>query len=217
MLTLFGSRRLTLIVVATTGCVLLIVFAVRNLGGWLVISDPLERSEAIAVLAGDVPFRAIEAATLFKDGWASEIWLTRPALPKSIRNELARLGITLRFEDSYDREILQALGVPVNAIRLVDGTAMNTVGELQLIARRARATNVNRVIIVTSRPHTRRVRSIWQSLIGASPRAIVRGTSRDAYEPERWWRHTYDALAVSREFFGLLNVWTGFPLRAQEE
>lgn len=198
-------------------CALLIVIAVRRVGTWLVVSDPLERSAAVAVLAGDVPFRAVEAATLFKEGWAPEIWLTRPAVPRQIQLELSRLGITLRLEDAYDREILEALGIPATAIRLVDGTAMNTTAELQLIARRARAMAAERVIIVTSRPHTRRVRATWRSLIGASPRAIVRGTSRDAYEPERWWRHTYDALAVSREVFGLLNVWAGFPLRAQEE
>ena len=211
------SRRLAMMAGALTVCVLLTVFALRNVGTWLVVSDPLERSPAVAVLAGDVPFRAIEAATLFKDAWASEVWLTRPAVPKIIQDELVRLGITLRLEDSYDREILAALGVPASAIRLIDGSAMNTTAELQLIARRARAMAADRVIIVTSRPHTRRVRATWRSLIGASPRAIVRGTSRDAYDPERWWRHTYDALAVSREFFGLLNVWTGFPLRTYEE
>jgi hypothetical protein len=41
----------------------------------------------------------------------------------------------------------------------------------------------------------------------------VRYASADPYDAQRWWRHTRDALAVSREVFGLLNVWAGFPVQ----
>ncbi len=210
-------RRRTAALVGIVAICVLAIVGFRHLGTWLVVSDPLERSAAVVVLGGEIPFRAMEAATLFKEGWAPEVWLTQAAVPRATQLELTRLGITLKLDESYNREILNALGVPLGAIQVVDGTAMNTTAELQLVARRAKSTAADRVIIVTSRPHTRRVRATWRSLIGSSPQAIVRGTSRDAYEPERWWRHTYDALAVSREVFGLLNVWARFPLRTYEE
>ena len=45
-------------------------------GKWLVREDPLEQAAAIAVLSGNIPTRALEAARLYHDGYAKEIWLT---------------------------------------------------------------------------------------------------------------------------------------------
>ena len=48
--------------------------------------------------------------------------------------------------------------------------------------------------------------------MGDGPRAVVRHAGSDAFDGGRWWRRTGDALAVSREVFGLMNVWAGFPV-----
>ena len=47
-----------------------------NAAAWLVVSDPPQPSAAIVVLGGKVPFRAMEGASLYKQGWAREVWLT---------------------------------------------------------------------------------------------------------------------------------------------
>jgi hypothetical protein len=47
------------------------------------------------------------------------------------------------------------------------------------------------------------------------PEAIVRYTPDDPFQPDRWWRNTADAMAVSREWFGLLNAWSGFPVKSE--
>jgi hypothetical protein len=70
-------------------------------------------------------------------------------------------------------------------------------------------------MLVTSRAHSRRVRATWHALVGDAPQAVVRSATDDPYDPARWWRHTRDALAVSREVFGLLNVWAGVPVRQE--
>ena len=41
-------------------------FAVLEAGAWLVVEDPLQPARAIVVLGGKVPFRAMEAAKLYK-------------------------------------------------------------------------------------------------------------------------------------------------------
>jgi hypothetical protein len=69
------------------------------------------------------------------------------------------------------------------------------------------------VIIVTSKPHTRRVRTIWRKLVGSDPHMMVHYAQDDPYDGAHWWRHTPDALDVVRETLGLLNAWAGFPLR----
>jgi hypothetical protein len=69
------------------------------------------------------------------------------------------------------------------------------------------------VIIVTSKPHTRRVHLLWQKLSNRQGRAIVRVARDDAFDPGHWWANSTDALDVVREVLGILNAWTGLPLR----
>lgn len=76
----------------------------------------------------------------------------------------------------------------------------------------ARSAHAERVILITSKAHSRRVRVLWNTLVGAHPQAIVRYAPLDPFEPEHWWRTSRDAIAVSREWFGLLNAWAGFPV-----
>ena len=65
-----GLWRLALTMIVVLGAFGgLVLWGVSNLGRWLVVGDPLERASAAVVLSGGAPFRAIEAATLYRDGW----------------------------------------------------------------------------------------------------------------------------------------------------
>jgi len=190
----------------------LVVVGVSQLGYWLVVADPLEPARAIVVLSGRVPFRAMEAASIYHQKWAPEVWLTKEARAAE-DVALERLGVHVVPMDAYNQEVLKRLGVPASAIRVLEDRVWNTVDETRLVARELRATGADRVILVSSKTHSRRVRATWSEIIGASPRAIVRYASEEPYNPEQWWRNTRAALEVSREAFGLLNVWTGFPVQ----
>jgi uncharacterized SAM-binding protein YcdF (DUF218 family) len=190
----------------------LVPWSVRRLGHWLVVADLLERAPVIAVLGGQAPFRAIEAASLYRQGWAPEIWLTRAAR-RADEGAFIRLGIQLIREESYNREVLLRLGVRSGAVRILDEGVINTADEIRLLARELQTIGGDRVIVVTSKAHSRRVRATWRAIIGDAPRVIVRYAADDPYDAARWWRHANDALAVSREVFGLMNVWAGFPIQ----
>ena len=182
------------------------------LGRWLVVADPLEPARAVAVLSGRVPFRAMEAATLYRDGLAPEVWLTNEV---RTAEELAldHLGVTVFRREVYNREALERLGVKREAIRLLDDRVRNTADEVRVIAAELRRAGGDRVIIVTSKVHSRRVRATWAALVGNSPRAVVRYPREEPYAGGHWWLNTRDALDVSREVFGLMNVWAGFPVQ----
>ena len=92
---------------------------------------------------------------------------------------------------------------------------MNTAEEVRTVARELKARGAERVILITSKFHARRVKVIWQALLGNYPEAIVRYTPDDPFEADRWWSNTADAMAVSREWFGLLNAWAGFPVKSE--
>ena len=115
--------------------------------------------------------------------------------------------------DAYNRAVLERLGVRPEVVRLLGDGIWNTVDEVRLIAAELGRDGGDRVIIVTSKAHSRRVRATWAALVGASPKAIIRYAREEPYDASGWWRNTRDALDVSREAFGLMNVWAGFPVQ----
>src|ERR1700687_1292823 len=190
----------------------LIVFAAViffGVGRWLVVEDPLDKAQAIAVLSGRIPMRAKEAARLYNAAYAPQVWLTRANEPAA---SLQEMHIAYLGEDFFDSRVLMHEGVPSNAIRLLEPPIDNTADEVRAIAAELEQEKGSAVIIVTSKAHTRRVRTLWRDLAGGRGRAIVRAASSDPFAPEHWWRTTGDALDVMREVLGLLNAWAGLPL-----
>lgn len=181
-----------------------------GVGRWLVVEDPLVHSDAIVVLSGRLPERALEAARLYKGGYADQVWISPPPSPAE---ELKAMHISYVGEDFYNEKVLIVKGVPPDSIRILDEPDVNTEEEVRQIAATLRSAQLHSVIIVTSKPHTRRVRTIWRKLAGSDLRMIVRYPEDDIYDGARWWRHTRDGLDVMRETLGLLNAWAGFPAR----
>jgi uncharacterized SAM-binding protein YcdF (DUF218 family) len=190
----------------------LLPWGASGIGQWLMVADPLEPAKAVVVLSGRVPFRAMEAAAIYREGLAQEVWLTREVVGPE-EQALARLGVAVVRGEAYNRAVLERLGVKPEAIRLLSDGVWNTVDEVRLIAEVLGRAGGDRVIIVTSKTHSRRVRATWAAIVGASPKAIIRYAREEPYDARGWWRNTRDALDVSREVFGLMNVWAGFPVR----
>ena len=184
------------------------LFVFSNIGKWLVVEDPLEKAAAIAVLSGKMPDRSLEAARIYRQGYASQVWLTYSTEPGA---SLGKLSVPFTGEEHYDRLILMHKGVPENAIRVLDPPILNTADEMRTIGQGLSKEQLRTVIIVTSKVHTRRVKALWKRLSAAQGEAIVRGVSDDEFDPAHWWRNTRDALDVVREVLGLLNAWAGLP------
>jgi hypothetical protein len=201
------TRRMLLGIAAillTAGTFLLYV------GRWLVVEDPLEKAQAIVVLSGRMPLRALEAAKLYRNGYAPKIWLTHSTEPGAT---LGAMGISYTGEDAYNLQVLTHEGVPADAIRVLEPPIVNTADELEAVSAALTQEKDKTVIIVTTKVHTRRVRILWHRIAKGRGQAIVRAASDDPFVPGRWWRTTGDALDVVREFLGVLNAAAGMPLR----
>jgi uncharacterized SAM-binding protein YcdF (DUF218 family) len=209
MASLPRSRARRALLAAGLGGVLFAIVCFLGVGRWLVREDPLEKSSAITVLSGGMPLRAEEAAKLYREGYAPEIWLTHSAEPGET---LAAMGIPFAGEEYYSVRILIHGGVPAGAIHILDPPIVNTVDEVNVIAAALGHEKDRTVIVVTTKAHTRRVRLLWRRVAASRGRAIVRAASDDPFDPRRWWRNTGDALDVVREVLGLLNAWAGLPL-----
>jgi uncharacterized SAM-binding protein YcdF (DUF218 family) len=204
------SQRRGRALVAAVGCGLILGMVVFfGVGRWLVVEDPLGKARAIAVLSGRMPLRAMEAAKLYREGYAPEIWLTHSAEPAAT---LGEMGIPFASEDFYSARVLIHEGVPAGAIRVLEPPIMNTMDEVNAIAAALAKEKDRTAILVTTKAHTRRVRLLWRRLGSEQGTAIVRAASEDPFDPRHWWRTTSDALDVLREVLGLMNAWAGLPL-----
>jgi uncharacterized SAM-binding protein YcdF (DUF218 family) len=188
------------------------VLALWRVGRWLVVQDPLQPTEVIVVLSGRMPERAIEAAQIYRQNTAAQVWVSQGLSPAP---RLEQMHIAFLGEDFYNQKVLMALGVPADAIHIFDMPAANTVEEVDEINRELRRQNVHTVVVVTSKAHTRRVRYIWKRRIGNDPHLIVRYATEDTFDGAHWWRQTQDALDVVRELLGMANAVAGFPLRPE--
>src|SRR6266404_4931254 len=186
-----GAILLTLLI----GIIIFAAIIFLSVGRWLIAEDPLDKADAIVILSGRMPVRAKEAARLYNAGYAAQVWLTRTNEPAA---SLQEMHIAYIGEDFFNSRVLMHEGVPLNAIHVLAAELEREKGAA--------------VIIVTTKAHTRRVRTLWKKLSGRRGRAIVRGASSDPFEPNHWWRATNDALDVVREVLGLLNAWAGLPL-----
>jgi uncharacterized SAM-binding protein YcdF (DUF218 family) len=188
----------------------ILVFLFLNVGRWLVREDPLQKARAIVILSGGMPVRALEAAKIYREGYAPEVWLTRPAEPRA---SMEALGIPFDGEDDFNQRVLIHEGVPPGAIRILDPPIYNTADEIRAVSSAMNSAGAQVVIVVTTKAHTRRVRALWNKLEKDRGRILVRAASGDSFDPAHWWHTTGDALDVLREILGLLNVWAGLPLR----
>jgi uncharacterized SAM-binding protein YcdF (DUF218 family) len=183
----------------------------RAIGSFLIIEDSLQPAQAIVALAGQTPFREMEAAKLYLAGWAPLIILVRGAHSEEER-ALQDMGIAVGegWEVSY--QVLVRQGVPASAILVPRAeTGGGTLEELQTVALALRSKDTP-VILVTSKYHARRTRLTWNHLTEGRSQGIVRSASRDPFDPTRWWRERRFVLAVVREYLGLVNYYAGFPI-----
>jgi len=203
-------HRALLVLSAVGGGVLFLALVIFfGVGRWLVAEDQLGKASAIMVLSGSMPMRAIEAAKLYREGYAPEVWLTHSTEPAET---LGEMGIPFTGEDHYNALVLIHEGVPARAIHVLEPPIVNTADEIKVAASALARAKGDAVILVTTKVHTRRVRLLWRRLASGQGRAIARAASGDPFDPRHWWRSTSDALDVVREVLGVLNAWAGLPL-----
>jgi len=180
------TLRRTLVAVALITLVLA-AYGFTQVGHFLTKEDPLQKADAIAVLAGTSMDRPLEAADLFKEGYAPWIVLTH-RVPEASYEALAARGVNVPAEAIEQREILVRLGVPANAIVLPLRVHDNTAQEAQTFRELAVKNRWRRIIVVTSKYHLRRAGfAIRREMGGTGVEVEMHGTRYEDADPNRWW------------------------------
>ena len=209
-----GRRRWVASVLAAVAAltVLATVFhrpLLRQAATLLVVEDRLEHADAIVVVAGGTPSREAMAATLFREGWAPRVIISRPVITSNIR-ELIALGVRPVDLQGESRLALVKYGVPADRIIAIGTSVRTTEPELRLVHEAAHADGYRRVILVTSPPHTRRVKVIWsRENRDRRIEGIVVPAPTDEFTVDDWWRQRRVAEALLHEYLGLLALYLG--------
>lgn len=149
---------------------------------WLLSPQVPASADAIVVLAGDMR-RTRYAADLYRQGFAPQILLSRPATDAR-EKMLGEMGIAFPKADEINMAVLRVSGIPPQQIAFFGSGSLSTAEEAAHLAARF-AGKSPRLLIVTSPYHVRRARKIFSDVI---PDAILLVVATPYEEfPVRWW------------------------------
>lgn len=191
------SRRVLL--VATPLLLLLAAFGFVELGPFLAREDPLQKADAIFVLAGTPMRRALEGADLYLAGYGPLIVLSRESTEGGFA-ELDRRGVDVPDDVARVQDVFRKLGIPNEAVIVPEREHRSTAAEAQTLRTMAQERGWDRVIIVSSPYHLRRSAFAFRrELEGTDVAVVMRATRHETAEPPRWWRYRSDVRSVVQE------------------
>ena len=197
--------RSTLILVPV---LILATFLLRGVGAWLVVEDPLEKADAIVVLGGTAYERPLEAVDLFNAGWAPRLVLLREVVDWG-EAELIRRGVPYTRPIDLQLDTMRKLGVPADRIDVIepsDSTAEEAAHVLELVTSK----KYSRIIVVTSKQHTRRARLVMNRRLGPTGVDVRMRYSRyDRANVDRWWAERATLRFTLFETQRLFGYWIG--------
>jgi len=176
-----------------------------QLGKYLVVQHPLEKSELIVCLAGGDVERSIASADLFARGFAPMVFIAREPIPDGLEM-LKQKGVA--YPESRDRVamILKGLGVPESAVIGNDEPVESTFQEAERVGAIIRDKKYRSLILVTSPSHSRRAWLTFRKTIpDKEVRITVMPTPYSKFRAEDWWKTRRYVRDVIMEYQKLID------------
>ncbi len=160
------------------------------LGSLMIVVDPIQASDAILVLDGSYfGEREIVATDLYKDGYAPRVVVTLGYEPQS-SEILRQRSVRPASPKEFKLLLLGELGVPDDAIVVLEEGIESTFDEAKLVAEWVDDESIGSLILVTTRFHSARALYIFQRVFeDRNVRLTMYPTSVDYFNPETWWRN----------------------------
>ena len=173
-----------------------------SIGNYLIKEDPIEKVDAMFVLSGRPFERGMAAMDLFFEGYSDKIICMGSTIPQ----DLMSLGYNYKESELIEHFLHARMQIPKENIDILPiGTS--TFEESEAILAYCKKHNYDKVIIVSSAFHTRRVTQTFKDKFEeAGIQTIVRGHIRKA-EPPYWWQEEADIINVNNEYIKILYYW----------
>jgi uncharacterized SAM-binding protein YcdF (DUF218 family) len=182
--------------------VLLFCFRVpllRGIGSYLVCADPLERTEAYAVLGGNSVERGREGATVYHRFPGSLMIATGGNFPLQIQ-----ALDTLMTEAQLTRLVLSKGGVPDSLIVALSGST-STMEESDEILAYCVQQKIKSITLISSTFHLRRMRRVFEEKFTAAGITVrFHGASDKEFEASNWWKSEQGLITTNNEYIKLM-------------
>ena len=195
----FPKKVLTLLILFLVGVSFLLIFHSQLLtlyGNWFVVRNAQPYADAIICLSGDRETRTPECLRLWKNKFASRLFVTqeKPKNKEFNQLELSHLEfareVTKRMKLDAKWELLPSLS---------DG-ATSTFDEAEDALALAKSQGWQRIILVTDEFHTRRSLLAFEKVLdGSGVEVQVAGAPNEVFSVDNWWKSDRGILAYLGE------------------
>ena len=156
--------------------------------------------DVLFVLGGGAFDRGNEAARLFKVGFTNEIVCVGENVPSIFK------VLNLPYSESKVTRInlIKNNKIPRANIEILEkGTS--TKEEADYVIQYCLENNVKKAIVLSSKFHTRRVKSIFRPLFEANGVVLIlRGAPSSVYSEDEWWKTEEGLIMVNNEYVKLV-------------
>lgn len=193
----------TLLLCVVAGVYFLSGRILEYLGETLIYDDPPVNSDAAIILNTGVEYypRLVEAASIYKKGLVKKIVINGNRKTDSLR-ELEAKGFKRCcpwYEDTMS--ILEMLGVPkYDVIPVSAEDAYDTVSEAEAVGEEIVEMGFKKVILITSKYHTRRAVHIWNEMFKDKLNIVSVSAKTDPFDPSSWWKQGRQVRWVLAEY-----------------
>ena len=171
----------------------------KGLGNFLIKEDPLEKSDLIVILSGELWTRAREGAELYKKGHATRILLMKDLKLKGAE-ELKKMAIIYPEQYQVNKQVLMKKGVSEKAIAVSNIEVDSSFQEASYINEYMKSNQWKSVIVVTSKFHYRRACGTLRAISNGEIKVICRPSKYDPYSPALWWTERRQARELFFEY-----------------
>lgn len=169
------------------------IAVLRMAGNVLVVDDPTSRAEAAILTTWAGEAGVLEVADLILSGISSRaVVIVTPPWP----HEREFTERSVPYDDTATRliRLLTASGVPPDRIDRLQTDQGGTEGESRAVVQWCNQQDLQTVIVVSTKDHSRRLRRTLHRLgNNMETRFLVRSVRHGAFDPDEWWR-TRDGL-----------------------
>ncbi len=182
------------------GCGLVLFFL---LGNYLIVSDPIEKADAIVVLSGGEKDRLPEAAELFTSGYSDTVILTDTGyLSEGSESEAA---VDPNVIKAYD---LTQMGVPISNILITRDVVGSTMDEANSVLVIMQKQGFQSMIIVTDPYHSRRTKLVFERVFQDSGITVrIQSVKDHWFTGAGWWFHPDGWKYMVTEYAKLFAFW----------
>lgn len=170
----------------------------KSMANFLIVEDEIEFVEYAFVLSGQALERGTKAANLLNAKKISKAICTGANQPPDLtvfnadllESDLTQLQILKTFSDTSKVQLLQI------------GTS--TFEEAEAILAFCHENDISEILIITSKFHTRRAKSIFKKQFKNQNISIYfSGANSMVYNESEWWKSEYGLIALNNEYLKL--------------